>query len=182
MAGIDSIKFQALLKRLDLADKKLFMLVNLEKVTEISHRYRKDFLNFIFNRGRNIRIIVIDNINDTMRIDTERFRQIAPEKTLLTCTGNYREAMEIIMNLKDSDLSKKPVKEHPSDMNDKGNDLRTAMTTISLLDILNQPVYPPSQDHELYPCFVALEAFRKDMTESSRSKRRNRIYFQGHTS
>ncbi|WP_449258239.1 hypothetical protein [Chlorobium limicola] len=62
MAGIDSMKLQALLKRLHLADKKLFMLANLEKVTEIDHRYRKDFLNFIFNRGTNIRLVVLYTI------------------------------------------------------------------------------------------------------------------------
>jgi len=176
LACIDSMKFQALLQQPDLSETGLFLLANLEKVTEISRRYRKDFLNFIFNWGTSIRHVVLYNINDRIRSDIERFRQIAPHKTRLTCAASYSEAMKILIKHKNSHLPTTPVIEQPSDTQDKKNDLLTAMTRISLLDTLNQPVYPPSPDHELYPCFVALETFRKDMAakeQSFREKQKN---------
>jgi len=148
LADIDSLKFQALLKRFDLAEKKLFMLANLEKVTEFGHRYRKDFLNFIFNRGTNIRLIVLYNINDKIRSDIERVRQIAPQQTRLTCEGSYSEAMDIVINHKKSDLPTTPVMYLPSDTNGNDKNLAagypepariSAITRSGIIPLLHRP-------------------------------------------
>ena len=174
LSGIDSTRFRAIMQKLELTETQLFMLINLEKVTEISYQYRKDFLNFAFNWGRNIRMIVMYNVDKEIRKGLERFCLIAPENTRMTCVGSYREAVEIIMRIKNNSNHPDPISQYPTGMSDVENELWRSMARISLQHLLNQPIYPPSSDHALYPYFIAIEAFRKDMAAKEHLFRENR--------
>jgi len=163
LAGIDSRRFMTILKTLNLSGIPLYLIVNFDKVTDIGYLYGKDFLNFVFNWGRNIRVIVLYNVCNEIRNGLDRFCVIAPENVCMTTTGSYREAVEKIMDMKRR-RSWVAEEESPSSGSaELKKELLASMTRISLLHILNQPVHPPAAGHEFLPYFLAVEEFRKDM-------------------
>ncbi len=163
LAGIDSRRFMTILQTLNLSGVPLYLVINFEKVTDIGYLYGKDFLNFVFNWGRNIRVIVLYNVCNEIRNGLDRFCVIAPENVSMTTTGSYREAIEKIMDMKRRG-SWVAEEENPSSGSaELKKELLASMTRISLLHILNQPVHPPAPGHEFRPYFLAVEQFRKDM-------------------
>lgn len=178
LAGIDSRRFLTILKDLNLSGIPLYLIVNFEKVTDIEYLYSKNFLNFVFNWGRNIRVIVLYNVNNEIRNDLDRFCLIAPENVCMTSTGSYREAVEKILDMKKR-KSWVTVEENPSSgSTELKKELLASMTRISLLHILNQQMHPPAPDHEFYPYFLAVEEFRKDMIAKDAIYRKKKIKLQ----
>lgn len=163
LAGIDSQRFLNILQDLELIHIPVYLLVDLEKVTHISYHYSKNFLNFAFNWGRNIRMVVLYNICNEIRNGLERFCLIAPESVCMTTTGNYREAVDMIMDMKSRKSRSEVAKNLPAGPEALKKELLASMARMSLLQIFNQQLHPPAPEDELYPYFLAVEAFRKDM-------------------
>lgn len=163
LSGIDSRKFLDILRDLDLTTVPVYLLGNFKKVRHIGYHYSTNFLNFAFNWGRNIRMVALYNIDENVRTSIERFRLIAPENICIAIAGSYRKAMSMIMKAKQTKKLPDKTDLFPGGADSLRNELLACITRVSLLQIFNQQLHPPARGHELYPYFMALEVFKKDM-------------------
>ena len=163
LASIDARKFLAILQNLNLTHIPVYLLVDFEKVTNISYHYSKNFLNFAFNWGRNIRMVVLYNVRDETRNGLERLCQIAPETMCMIIAGSYRDGMEMIIGMKNRRSPGVGDEKAVSGPEALKKELLAAMTRISLLQMFNQELHPPAVEDDLYPFFLAVETFRKNM-------------------
>ncbi|MBM3162029.1 MAG: hypothetical protein FJZ79_01585 [Chlorobi bacterium] len=163
LSGIDSRRFITILQDLDLSVIPVYLLVDLDKVTTIGYHYGKNFLNFAFNWGKNIRMVVLYNVSKEVRDAVERFFLIAPENVCMAFADNYREAVEMVLGMKNRKNGVEPCEPHASGSTEPEKELLAAMTRMSMLQIFNQQIHLPASGHELHPYFLAVEGFRKDM-------------------
>ncbi|NTV07279.1 MAG: hypothetical protein HGA81_01545 [Chlorobium limicola] len=171
LSGIDSKKFLSILENLNLLHTPIYLLVNLENVTDIGYQYRTDFLNFAFNWGKNITMLVLYNVRDEIRNRLECFSAIAPEKIHMTFANSYKDALDIILKLPEHSspyTGELPEKNGSEQLKTK---LLASITRISLLNLLDQPVQTSPAEHEFYDYFMAVEEFRKDMISKRKHDR-----------
>jgi len=164
LANIDAKRFHEVLSELNLTDKSIYLMGNFEHVRKVSYRYKKDFLNFLFNWGSNIRLVVLYNIHPDIAIDIDTFGAISTEQTRLFHTGNYREAMEKLTAFKNGKLS-------PTSIDPPGNktyeqlkrEFLAFTARISLLQMTTQQINLPPKEHSLYPFFMGIKNLQQDL-------------------
>ena len=164
LSSIDAKGFKNILHDLNLADKQLYIIGDFDHVRCIAYKYKKDFLNFIFNWGRNIRLVVLYNIHPDIAIDIETFKAISTEQNQLIYTANYKEAVETVIALKTGRL--RPSTVTPGD--DKvyeqlKSEFLAATARISLLQMTDQHINIPSKENILYPFFMAIKSLQQDL-------------------
>ncbi len=183
LSNIDSKKFLSILENLNLLHRPIYLLIDLENVTDIGYQYRNDFLNFAFNWGKNITMLVLYNVRDEIRNRLECFSAIAPEKIHMTFANSYRDGLDLILKLPEYSSLEKPEPLEKKESEQLKNRLLASITRISLLDLLDQPIQPSPVENEYYAYFMAVEEFRKDMiskrkVDSERKKEIRQEYEQ----
>jgi DNA-binding CsgD family transcriptional regulator len=166
LSGIDAKKFHTVLHDLELIDKSLYIIADFDHVRCIAYKYKKDFLNFIFNWGRNIRLVVLYNIHPDIAIDIETFGSISTEQTRLIYAANYKDAMEKVLAYKTGRLC--PVTDESSDEKNYEKlkkEFLAAVARISLLQMTNQHINIPPRENNLYPFFMAIKSLQNDLNE-----------------
>jgi len=163
LSRIDSKKFLSILENLNLLHRPIYLLIDFENVTDIGYQYRTDFLNFAFNWGKNITMLVLYNVRDEIRNRLECFSAIAPEKIHMTFASSYNDGLDFILKLHEHSSVETPEPLEKNESEQLKNRLLAAITRISLLNLLDQPVHPSPAENEFYPYFLAVEEFRKDM-------------------
>ncbi|NTV06653.1 MAG: transcriptional regulator [Chlorobiaceae bacterium] len=160
LSGIEAKKFHAVLNDLDLIDKSLYIIADFDHVRCIAYKYKKDFLNFIFNWGRNIRLVVLYNIHPDIAIDIETFGAISTEQTRLLYAANYKDAMEKVIAYKTGRLSLSTVESSDEKLK---NEFLAAVARISLLQMTNPHINIPPRENSLYPFFMAIKSLQNDL-------------------
>jgi DNA-binding CsgD family transcriptional regulator len=165
LSSINAKGFNDVLSELNLTDKPLYIIGDFNRVRSIAYKYKKDFLNFIFNWGRNIRLVVLYNIHPDIAIDIETFKAISTEQNRLIYTANYRESVETVIAFK-TGTQQRPVKVKTGD--DKTydqfkNEFLAVTARISLLQMTEQHINIPSRENILYPFFMAIKSLQQDL-------------------
>jgi DNA-binding CsgD family transcriptional regulator len=164
LSNIEAKRFLDVLIDLDLTDKSLYMIGDFEHVRCIAYKYKKDFLNFIFNWGSNIRLVVLFNIHPDIAIDIETFMAISTEQTRLVQVSNYKEAIETVIALKTGRLHLSSVETGDEKTYEQLKKKFLAITArISLLQMTNQHINVPSKENSLYPFFMAIKSLQNDL-------------------
>ncbi|NTW68808.1 MAG: transcriptional regulator [Chlorobiaceae bacterium] len=157
---MDTELLQAVLEDTGLGNREFHVIFNLANTKSITYRYKQAITNLFFNWSPFFGAIGFYNIADSMRIITESFAAIAPEKLCILQTETYDEVIEKIIAFKSGTL---PSRENPDD--EKKEELRFLGTVakLSWLGLLEEPVELPSRGSRFRTVFKALEALRLDL-------------------
>jgi DNA-binding CsgD family transcriptional regulator len=170
--------FQSLLKELNLLQKPVYLVSNLEHIVNVEYAYKKDFTNFIFNWGPNIKLLAMFNIRPEVETLTETLASLSPQHSPILLTGTYEDAMNIVMSAKSGALDHTAYKPEVLDWNEfLKKEFLSSLARMTWLNMLDQHIYLPPEEDSSYPFFKAIEHLQQDMKakESEHDREKQQI-------
>jgi len=153
--------FSSLIAEENLSGNPVYILMDCEHVVDLEFSYKREFTNLLTTQEFDLRLIVLYNIQPSVRLQFEMLQSLATEKLPVVLTGSYEEAVTTILDFK----SGKTIEAKPG----AGDDMvfRDAfladVSKILMLRQFDQPETVPPENHPAYPYFEILEIMRRDL-------------------
>jgi len=173
---LDHVTFATIVKDLDLTNIPPCNIVNAEHVEELSYRYKQDFIDFAYNMGGSLKMVIIYNVSPTLRPVLETISAIAPERLPVTCAESYTDAVRIAMEcsggLERSPEEPASEKEAEQEILDYRKEFLSGIARMSWLKLYQHPVRIPEMDHTLFPFLKSLQILQEDLFQRQIEHRR----------
>lgn len=161
---IDVDVFQNICEEMQLNGRKVFVVVDYDPINEVRLSYKRDFGNLFYNWGPWIAVLVVYNVRPAITAHMLGLGALCPARSEALIVGSYREAMEHIADYKrrygPADVPEPPVADSVEDIAGR---FFAAVSRISWLDMLDQPVTAPPEENEFRLFFTALDELRRDL-------------------
>ncbi|NTW54854.1 MAG: hypothetical protein HGB15_08900 [Chlorobaculum sp.] len=156
-----SADFGSLVAEENLTGKPVFILMDCAPITDFEFSYKKEFTNLLTTQEFNLRLIVIYNIQPSVRLQYEMLQSLATETLPVILCGTYAEGVNAILDFK----AGKGAGSTPAAGSDQAyrNAFLTEASRILMLRQFDAQAAPPPEHHPVYPYFEILEAMRRDM-------------------
>ncbi|MBC8525188.1 MAG: hypothetical protein ISR54_01070 [Chlorobium phaeobacteroides] len=171
MEYIDKELFMSVLSQNSLSGKPFNLLFDLSQVEKISFTCKKSIVDFFYNSGPPFKTLVLYSAKKEIVPILETFASIAPSRSSVVISSDYREAMDMILKPD----AERAGSESEATCTSEDEEYRTlkkeffsSLAKLSWLDLLNHPMIIPDSNNPLYPYFKALEAFQQDLREMQR--------------
>ena len=161
---IDADLFQSICEEMHLKDRKVFVVIDYGPINEVRLSYKRDYGNLFYNWGPWIAVLVVYNVRPEITAHMLGLGALCPARSEALIVGSYREAMDYIADHKrqfgSSELPEPPVADSMEDVVCR---FFAAVSRLTWLDMLDQPVEAPPEGNEFRVFFSALEEMRKDL-------------------
>jgi len=157
---MDADLLQVVLKEAGLENRLFHIIFDLANTTNITYRYKLAITDLFFNWSPFFGVIGFYNIADSMRIITESFAAIAPEKLCVVQAETFEEIIEAITAFKSGVVPSADI--HDEDRREQLRFLGT-VARLSWLNLLEVPVQLPPRENCYYTLFKAIDALRLDL-------------------
>ncbi len=151
-----------------LKNRPFFILWDLKLVRGLSYSYKRGIATFLYLYHQpSLRCVVFYNILPEFRHTAERILSIIPSSMSLYFAPDYREAMQLIESCDPGGITSGREEEDEAEYDTLKKNFLGTTTRIGWLNVLNEKIPLPPEDHPLYPFFSALALLQKDLTEQS---------------
>lgn len=153
--------FRSLICEENLTDSPVFIMIDCEPVTNLKFSYKREFRNLIRSYECDLRLIVVYNIQPSVRLQFEMLQSLATEQLPVILCESYKEAITSILDFKSGNVPKTK----PDAGTDKAfrNAFLAEVSKILMLRQFNQLEIIPPEDHPSYPYFEILDMMRHDL-------------------
>jgi DNA-binding CsgD family transcriptional regulator len=155
---------QTVLDESGLLNEQFHIVFDLTNISSITYRYKLAITDLFFNWAPFFGVIGFYNIPESMRIMTDSFAAIAPEKLCIIQTDTYEDVLEKVIAFK----SGKRVSDEADD-DEKREDTALkqrflgAVARMSWLNMLEDHIPLPAPESPYYPLFKAIDSLRLDL-------------------
>jgi DNA-binding CsgD family transcriptional regulator len=149
-----------------LSGKPLFIMIDCTNISGLRYSCKKEFTDIIYNWSPDFRLIVLYNVDPSMRVQLEMLQSISPNRLGISMADSRDDAITTVMNFKSGKAPeatpKDPAEEKETRL--KEEFLATA-ARMAWLKMFDQQVYLPPENHISYPFFKAIEVIQSDFRD-----------------
>lgn len=153
--------FNSLVTEENLTGNPVFVLMNCAPVVDLAFSYKREFTNLLTTQEFDLKLIVLYNIQDSVRLQFEMLQSLATEKLPVILSGSYEEGINTMLDFKSGNIAKTKA-DAGTDTAFRDTFLAEVSRMLMLRQFDQQEILPP-EDHASYPYFQILEMMRRDM-------------------
>ncbi|HED31074.1 MAG TPA: transcriptional regulator [Prosthecochloris aestuarii] len=161
-----------------MSGKPLYTIIDMQKVTCITYRYKKDFVNAAYNWGPEFKHVILFNVGPEIQTVAETFAAITPGYAPLSIAGTYEDAIRKIMALEATGAAGDEQMIEHADTKDRSflfrKEFLAALARMSWLNLFDHHVCMPDPDEPCYSYMKSLEQLQNDLV-SQRSGQRHTL-------
>ncbi|MBO8092874.1 MAG: transcriptional regulator [Prosthecochloris sp.] len=166
---MDTDLMKKVLADCDIETKPVFLIWDMTHISAVSYDYKKSIARLVYNPETIFRGIVFYNVEENFMPTVETFAAIAGETVPVACCGSYREALQVVEQIRQGNKSVELFM-HDDEADDsfekRKKDFLAAIGRISWLNMLHQSISLPPADDPVYPFFKAIENLQYDLGET----------------
>ena len=165
----DQSLFQMVLQETGLNDQLVYLLRDLNHVSDISYAYKVILTQLMYRWPPYYKLIVFYNIQPEFLTTVETFASIVPDSTPVLLVETYEDAIQAVLDAKAGDVTQEEYEDEEEELYaQRKKEFLAATARIGWMNMLNQPINIPEDDELLYPFFKALEALQKDLQDKDK--------------
>lgn len=153
--------FSSLVAEENLTGNPVFVLMDCAPVATLKFLYKREFTNLLTAQEFDLRLIVLYNIQPSVRLEFEMLQSLATDKLPVILSGSYEEGIHSILDFK-SGKSAGTKAEAGTDKAFRDAFLDEVSRMLMLGQFDEQGIVPP-ENHASYPYFRILDMMRRDM-------------------
>ncbi|AOS83171.1 hypothetical protein BIU88_02825 [Chlorobaculum limnaeum] len=153
--------FSSLVAEENLTGNPVFVLMDCAPVTGLEFSYKREFTNLLTAQEFALRLIVLYNIEPSVRLQFEMLQSLATDKLPVIIAGSYEEGVQAILDFKSGNVTGTKA-DAGTDQAFRNAFLGEVSRMIMLRQFDTQGMVPP-ENHASYPYFQILDLIRHDM-------------------
>lgn len=160
-AHLYAADFSSLVAEENLTGNPVFILMDCAPVTGLEFSYKREFTNLLTAQEFALRLIVLYNIDPSVRLQFEMLQSLATDKLPVMLAGSYEEGVQAILDFKSGNVTGAKA-DAGTDQAFRNAFLGEISRMIMLRQFDAQGAVPP-ENHASYPYFQILDLIRHDM-------------------
>ncbi|RNA65386.1 transcriptional regulator [Prosthecochloris sp. ZM_2] len=168
---MDTDLMQRVLSEQGLESTPVFVVWDLSHVAAMSHTYKKETAQLIYNATTPLRGIVFYNIDPEFATTVETFSAIVNETVPVVSCSSFDEAIDAVERIRRGEEIERPDETKPEDsLESRKKEFLGYIGRLSWLNMLKQDIILPPQDSPAYPFFKAIDNLQSDLVEITRTE------------
>jgi DNA-binding CsgD family transcriptional regulator len=153
--------FKSLIDEENLAANPVCILLDCAPVADLKFSYKREFTNLLSTQKIDLKLIVLYNIQPSVRLQFEMLQSLATESLPVMLSGSYEEGIASILDFKSGKCT-----ETAPDASQENAFRQVFLAEAAKMLMLNkfdeQGLLPP-EDHAAYPYFQIFDVMRRDL-------------------
>ena len=157
--------FKSLITEENLDGKPLYLLMDCSPIAGISRSYKKEFANLLLDQDSPFRLIVLYNINHTVRLHFEMLQALEAAARPVILAETYNDAVTSILEFKSGAITGSSSEPKPESIEEAAlkRELLAETAEMLLRKQFDRPLFLPPEGHPAHPYFLMLELIRQDL-------------------